>query len=123
MFASRAVSRLYIIVHPRGRYDCAADIWSFGITLLELALGEAPLAHFNLDQIMLRTMNNEPPVLESSDRRKRFTNVRAPLCRLRPMVAVCLSLHCEEPPVLGSSDQQKRFTSVRVPSLVINLGL
>lgn len=44
--------------------------------MLELALGAAPLAHFNLDQIMMKTMNDEAPVLESSDRRKRFTKVR-----------------------------------------------
>jgi serine/threonine protein kinase len=59
-----------------GRYDCSADIWSLGITLLEFALGQAPLQNCNLDQILMRTLNEPPPILESSDRRKRFTEVR-----------------------------------------------
>jgi serine/threonine protein kinase len=58
-----------------GRYDCSADIWSFGITLLEFALGQAPLQNCNLDQILMKTLNEPPPILESSDRRKRFTEV------------------------------------------------
>ena len=58
-----------------GRYDCSADIWSLGITLLEFALGQAPLQNCNLDQILMKTLNEPPPILESSDRRKRFTEV------------------------------------------------
>jgi len=54
-------------------YNCAADIWSFGITLLEFALGAAPLADFSLDQILMKTLNEPAPVLESTDRRKKFT--------------------------------------------------
>lgn len=57
------------------RYNCAADIWSFGITLLEFALGAAPLADFSLDQILMKTLNEPAPVLESTDRRKKFTEV------------------------------------------------
>ena len=59
-----------------GRYDCSADIWSLGITLLEFALGQAPLQNCNLDQILMKTLNEPPPILESADRRKRFTEVR-----------------------------------------------
>ena len=57
------------------RYDCAADIWSFGMTLLELATGSAPYAQLSLDQIMIKTMNDEPPRLCSTDRRKKYTEV------------------------------------------------
>jgi serine/threonine-protein kinase OSR1/STK39 len=63
-----------------GRYDCSADIWSLGITLLEFALGQAPLQNCNLDQILMKTLNEPPPILESSDRRKRFTEVHQELC-------------------------------------------
>ena len=64
------------VVVSFGRYDCSADIWSLGITLLEFALGQAPLQNCNLDQILMKTLNEPPPILESSDRRKRFTEVR-----------------------------------------------
>lgn len=63
------------LVFYRCRYDCSADIWSFGITVLELALGQAPLQNCNLDQILMKTLNEPAPVLESADRRKRFTAV------------------------------------------------
>ena len=67
------------------RYDCAADIWSFGMTLLELATGSAPYAALNLDQIMIKTMNDDPPRLCSTDRRKKYTEVTsAPYMRSKP---------------------------------------
>ena len=59
------------------RYDCSADIWSFGMTLLELATGSAPYAQLSLDQIMIKTMNDDPPRLQSNDRRKKFSEVSA----------------------------------------------
>jgi serine/threonine-protein kinase OSR1/STK39 len=68
-----------MVVVSSGRYDCSADIWSLGITLLEFALGQAPLQNCNLDQILMKTLNEPPPILESSDRRKRFTEVRQQL--------------------------------------------
>lgn len=61
---------------PTCRYDCASDMWSFGMTLLELATGQAPYANLGLDQIMMKTMNDDPPRLESSDRRKLYSEVR-----------------------------------------------
>ena len=57
------------------RYDCSADIWAFGMTLLELATGSAPYAQLGLDQIMMKTINDDPPRLQSNDRRKKFTEV------------------------------------------------
>ena len=59
-------------------YDCAADMWSFGMTLLELATGQAPYASLGLDQILMKTMNEDAPRLERSNRRQRFSEVRSP---------------------------------------------
>jgi len=75
---------------PR-RYDCAADIWSFGMTLLELATGSAPYAALSLDQIMIKTMNDEPPRLCSTDRRKKYTEV-VPFKRCATSVSLCFKL-------------------------------
>ncbi len=46
------------------RYYQAADIWAFGILLMELATGHAPYANFSLTNIIIMTMHSPVPELE-----------------------------------------------------------
>ncbi|THH17398.1 hypothetical protein EW146_g3393 [Bondarzewia mesenterica] len=45
-------------------YDASADIWSFGITALELAQGRAPYSRESSHTVLLRTVQDAPPTLD-----------------------------------------------------------
>jgi serine/threonine protein kinase len=69
-------------------YDFKADIWSLGITALELAKGHAPYSSFAPMKVLLYTIQNEPPSLASYPDGKRDS---IPFSRsFRDLVRMCL---------------------------------
>jgi serine/threonine protein kinase len=51
------------VVQGISSYDSSADIWSFGITLLELACGKPPLAtdrRYSATKVRRRQLNMHP---------------------------------------------------------------
>jgi serine/threonine protein kinase len=65
-------------------HDQKADIWSFGITALELAHGRAPFSKLPPMKVLLMTLQNEPPTLDRTTSKKKFSK------QFKEMIDSCL---------------------------------
>lgn len=94
------------VIHSHVGYGIKADIWSFGITALELAHGRPPLSHLPPSKSMLlritsrvRLEDAEAMTSSNSKRKKRFSKA------FRDMVSSCL---CQEPARRPSAEKLLR---------------
>ena len=72
------------VMMQQGSYASPADMWSFGITAIELAKGKAPHAELHAMKVVMKVMSSQPPSLEEGEDKARFSKP------LRSMVRRCL---------------------------------
>lgn len=100
------------VLQPGSGYNFKADIWSFGITALELAHGHAPFSKYPPMKVLLMTIQNAPPGLDY-DRDKKFSK------SFKEMVAMCLVKDQAKRPTAEKLLKHSFFKHAKPPDLSV----
>lgn len=100
------------VLQPGRGYDFKADIWSLGITALELAHGHAPFSKYPPMKVLLMTIQNAPPGLDY-DRDKKFSK------SFKEMVAMCLVKDQTKRPTADKLLKHSFFKNAKPPELSV----
>ena len=96
-------------------YDSSADIWSLGITVLELCHGHAPFAKYQPMKVLLMTLQNPPPQLEAEQAESGHHFSRA----LRDFVSVCLQKDPKRRPTAAKLLEHRFIKEAKKPDFLV----
>lgn len=95
-------------------YDSAADIWSFGITALELSLGRPPGSRESPQKVLLRTIQEAPPTLDREGGEYKYSKA------FQEFVASCLVKDPSRRPTAEQLLQSSFLKGAKKPSYLIS---
>lgn len=87
------------------QYDSKADIWSLGISALEMAKGEPPHADVHPMRVLLLIPKSEPPVLTGDEWSPQF----------KEFISLCLKMESKQRPSAKELLKHRWIKQVRQP--------
>ncbi|KAF9358161.1 hypothetical protein BGX26_002378 [Mortierella sp. AD094] len=100
-------------VMEQAGYDYKADIWSFGITAIELATGHAPFAKYPPIKVLMLTLSNDPPTLDRESTKHRYSKL------LKEMIDSCLQKDPARRPSAEKLLNHSFFKQAKKPSHLV----
>jgi len=94
-------------------YDSKADLWSLGITALELAQGKAPQSREPPHKVLIKTVQDEPPILDRDGGQFKYSKA------FKDVVQSCLRKDPDERPTAADLLQMPFFRNTKKKDFLV----